>query len=118
MQNSVAVGTAERGLSPSRINVPGKCSGPLGDSEHVLDRLASNLKYALSMLHPRCAVVARSLLLSREGGTTRELLGLRVASTPVALLLLTSAHQNCTSGEICPPPTDPRDLVSAGVRSP
>jgi hypothetical protein len=48
MQNSVAVGTAERGLSPSRMSVPGKCSGPLGDSEHVHDGLARKFKnYAL-----------------------------------------------------------------------
>ena len=118
MQNSVAVGTAERGLSPSRISVPGKCSGPLGDSEHVLDKLARKLTicplYVISALRCCCAFFAPA----REGGTTRGLLGLRAASTPVALLSLTSAHQNCTPGEICPPPTDPRDPVSAGVQSP
>ena len=56
MQNGVAVGTTERGLSPSRISVPGKCSGPLGDSEHVLDKLARKLTicplYVISAL--RC----------------------------------------------------------------
>jgi hypothetical protein len=70
-----------------------------------------------STLYPRCDVVECPLLL-REGGTPLGLLGLRAANTPVAHLTLTSAHQNCTPGEICPPPTDPRDPVLAGVQSP
>ena len=84
MQNSVAVGTAERGLSPSRISVPGKCSGPLGDSEHVHDRLASKLKICPSLRYIRAAMLLRVLCSCAKAG---RLSGCLDCEQPILLLL-------------------------------
>ena len=58
----------------------------------------------VSMVYPRCNVVAWPLLL-RTGGTPLELLGLPEANTPVARQMSTLAHQSCTPEDIYPPPT-------------
>ena len=85
MQNSVAVGTAERGLSPSRMSVPGKCSGPLGDSEHVPDRLVSNLKICPSLRYIRAAVLLTVLRSFRAKAA--PLAGCLDCEQPILLLL-------------------------------
>ena len=84
MQNSVAVGTVERGLSPSRISVPGKCSGPLKDSEHVHDRLASKLKICPSLRYIRAAMLLRVLCSCAKAG---RLSGCLDCEQPILLLL-------------------------------
>jgi hypothetical protein len=68
-----------------------------------------------STLYPSCSVVVLPLRL-REGRLPLKLLELPAANTPVARRQSTLAHQSCTPEEICPLPTDPRDLVSAGDR--
>jgi hypothetical protein len=66
-----------------------------------------------STLYPSCSVVALPLRL-REGGLPLKLLELPAANAPVACRQSTLAHHSCTPEEIYPPPTDPRDPVSAG----
>jgi hypothetical protein len=114
VQNSVAVGTAERGLSPSRMSFLGIVQPTPGGAKHMHLMICTlTMPFPFRPFLVRCAVP--NPVLGLGGGTPPLPPVWQGSNTPAARHLSLPVLQSCIPIETChPPPILPRPSPAGG----